>query len=137
MWPQKYGEKHHAYCRSCLGRVRRLAAPALAQPLPAAASYPPIVGTKGVVTTHALSMEMANRIAQGAVEQCRKMGFRTTITVLDASGTLKAFLRDDGTGPHTISLVAGQGLYRHHPGEPFRHLRHLRHRAAIRRWVRP
>ena len=80
------------------------AASAWAQPLPAAASYPPIVGTKGVVTTHALSMEMANRIAQGAVEQCRKMGFRTTITVLDASGALKAFLRDDGTGPHTISL---------------------------------
>lgn len=80
------------------------AAPALAQPLPAPASYPPITGTKGVVTTHALSMELANRIANAAVEQCRKMGFRTTITVLDASGALKAFLRDDGTGPHTIGL---------------------------------
>jgi uncharacterized protein GlcG (DUF336 family) len=84
--------------------VSLAAVPALGQPLPAPASYPPVTGEKGVVTTHALSMEMADKIAHGAVDACRKMGFRTTITVLDASGTLKAFLRDDGTGPHTISL---------------------------------
>ena len=78
---------------------------ALAQPLPAPASYPPVVGTAGVVTTHGLSMQMADRIAHGAVEACRKMGFRTTIAVLDVSGTMKAFLRDDGTGPHTVALA--------------------------------
>ncbi len=77
---------------------------ASAQPLPAPASYPPVTGAKGVVATHALSMELADRIAHAAIDQCRKMGFRTTITVLDASGALKSFLRDDGTGPHTISL---------------------------------
>jgi uncharacterized protein GlcG (DUF336 family) len=81
-----------------------LAAPAFAQPLPAPASYPPVTGEKGVVTTHALSLELADKIAHGAVEACRKMGYHTTITVLDASGALKAFLRDDMTGPHTISL---------------------------------
>src|SRR3954471_13413444 len=81
-----------------------IAAPALAQPLPAPASYPPVTGEKGVVTTHALSMELADKIAHGGVEACRKMGSLTTITVLDSSGALKAFLRDDGTGPHTISL---------------------------------
>ena len=80
------------------------AAPALAQPLPAPASYPPVTGDKGVVTTHALSMEMADQHRPWRGGACRKMGFRTTITVLDASGALKAFLRDDGTGPHTISL---------------------------------
>jgi uncharacterized protein GlcG (DUF336 family) len=81
-----------------------LAAPAFAQPLPAPASYPPVTGEKGVVSTHALSLELADRIAHAAVDACRKMGFHTTITVLDSSGALKAFLRDDGTGPHTISL---------------------------------
>jgi uncharacterized protein GlcG (DUF336 family) len=80
------------------------ATPALAQPLPAPASYPPVVGEKGVVSTHALSMAMADEIAHAAVAACRKMGFHTTITVLDSSGALKAFLRDDMTGPHTISL---------------------------------
>src|SRR4051812_39498784 len=84
--------------------VSVLATSAQAQPLPAPASYPPVVGDKGVMTTHALSMALADRIAHGAVDACRKMGFHTTITVLDASGALKAFLRDDMTGPHTISL---------------------------------
>ena len=81
-----------------------LATPALAQPLPAPASYPPVTAEKGVVTTHALSLELADKIAHGAIEACRKMGYHTTITVLDSSGALKAFLRDDMTGPHTISL---------------------------------
>ena len=77
----------------------------MAQPLPAPASYPPVVGAKGVVQTHALSMELADRIAHAAIDQCRKMGYRTTIAVLDSSGAMKAFLRDDGTGPHTIGLA--------------------------------
>jgi uncharacterized protein GlcG (DUF336 family) len=81
-----------------------LAAPAFAQPLPAPASYPPVTGDKGVVVTHALSLDMADKIAHGAINACRKMGYHTTITVLDSSGALKAFLRDDMTGPHTISL---------------------------------
>jgi uncharacterized protein GlcG (DUF336 family) len=81
-----------------------LAAPAFAQPLPAPASYPPVTGEKGVVTTHALSLELADKIAHAAIDACRKMGYHTTITVLDSSGALKAFLRDDMTGPHTISL---------------------------------
>jgi len=78
--------------------------PALAQPLLAPASYPPVTGASGVISTHALSIEMADKIAHSAVDSCRKMGFRTTITVLDNSGALKSFLPDDGTGPHTISL---------------------------------
>jgi uncharacterized protein GlcG (DUF336 family) len=81
-----------------------LATPALAQPLPAPASYPPVTGEKGVVVTHALSLELADKIAHAAIDACRKMGYHTTITVLDSSGALKAFLRDDMTGPHTISL---------------------------------
>jgi uncharacterized protein GlcG (DUF336 family) len=58
----------------------------------------------GIVTTHELSLEMAQKIAMGAIDQCRSMGFHTTITVVDSAGLMKAFLRDEGTGPHTISL---------------------------------
>src|SRR5580698_2777064 len=58
----------------------------------------------GLVTTHELSLEMAQKIAMGAIEQCRSMGFHTTITVVDSAGLMKAFLRDEGTGPHTIDL---------------------------------
>ena len=81
------------------------AAPVLAQPLPAPASYPPVVGEKGVVTTHELSIDLAERIARGGIDACRKMGFHTTMAVIDSSGTLKAFLRDEKTGPHTITLA--------------------------------
>jgi uncharacterized protein GlcG (DUF336 family) len=76
-----------------------------AQPAPAPASYPPVVGEKGVVTTHELSLDMAEKIARASIDACRKMGFHTTMVVVDSSGALKAFLRDEKTGPHTISLA--------------------------------
>jgi len=78
---------------------------ALAQPLPAPASYPPVVGEKGVVTSHEISLDMAEKIAHAGIEACRKMGFHTTMVVVDSSGTMKAFLRDDKTGPHTANLA--------------------------------
>lgn len=82
-----------------------IAAPALAQPLPAPASYPPVVPDKGVIVSHELSLDLAEKIARGGIEACRKMGFHTTMVVVDSSGTMKAFLRDDHTGPHTIALA--------------------------------
>lgn len=86
-----------------------MALPALvaasAQPLPAPASYPPVVGAKGVVTTHEMSLDMAEKIARAGIEKCRQLGYHTTMVVVDSSGTMKAFLRDDQTGPHTINLA--------------------------------
>ena len=82
-----------------------LAGSSLAQPLPAPASYPPVVGEKGVVSTHEISLDMAEKIARGGIEACRKMGFHTTMVVIDSGGTMKAFLRDDKTGPHTVTLA--------------------------------
>ena len=79
--------------------------PSWAQPLPAPASYPPVVAQTGVIATHELSLDMAEKIARAGIEACRKMGFHTTMVVVDSSGTMKAFLRDDQTGPHTIALA--------------------------------
>ena len=62
------------------------------------------VSAQGLITQKALSLEMAQAIAQGAVERCRADGFSVSVTVIDASGLLKAFLRDEGNGPHTIDL---------------------------------
>jgi uncharacterized protein GlcG (DUF336 family) len=60
---------------------------------------------QGLVTQKALSLEMAQTIVQATVERCRADGFSVSVTVLDASGLLKAFVRDDGiNGPHTIDL---------------------------------
>jgi uncharacterized protein GlcG (DUF336 family) len=60
---------------------------------------------QGLVTQKALSFEMAQAIVQGTVERCRADGFSVSVSVIDGSGLLKAFVRDDGVnGPHTIDL---------------------------------
>jgi uncharacterized protein GlcG (DUF336 family) len=64
-----------------------------------------VIAEKGVRATHELSLDMAQKIAWAGIEQCRKMGFRTTMTVLDSAGLVKVVLRDEGTGPHTLSLA--------------------------------
>lgn len=59
---------------------------------------------QGVITQRALSLDGARAIAEGTVEKCRADGFRVSVTVIDAGGTLKAFFRDDGAAPHTIDF---------------------------------
>jgi uncharacterized protein GlcG (DUF336 family) len=59
---------------------------------------------QGLITQKALPLEMAQTIAQGAVEKCRVDGFHVSVSIIDASGLLKVFVRDEGTGPHTIDL---------------------------------
>ena len=57
---------------------------------------------QGLVTQKALSMEMAQAVVQATVERCRAIGFRVSVTVVDSAGLMKAFVRDENTGPHTI-----------------------------------
>lgn len=65
---------------------------------------PPASFAQGLITQKALSLDMAQTIAQGAVERCRADGFHVSVSVIDGSGLLKVFMRDEGTGPHTIDL---------------------------------
>src|SRR5438552_13848382 len=64
----------------------------------------PTASAQGLVTQKAISLEMAQAIIQGTIERCRADGFRVSVTVIDGSGLLKAFVRDEGSGPHTIDL---------------------------------
>jgi len=64
----------------------------------------PAFAADGLLTHHEMSMEMAEKIARGAIDASRALGFHTTITVIDSGGLMKAFLRDEDTGPHTIDL---------------------------------
>jgi len=59
---------------------------------------------QSLVTEKAISLPTAQAIAHAAIEKCRGNGFRVSVSVIDGSGVLKAFVRDDGTGPHTIDL---------------------------------
>jgi uncharacterized protein GlcG (DUF336 family) len=72
-----------------------LALPVAVAALPAAAQE--------VITERALSLDLAQGMAQAALAKCRADGNHVSVTVLDRDGLLKAVLRDDGSGPHTLT----------------------------------
>jgi len=57
---------------------------------------------QNIVNERQISLGSASEAAEAAITQCRKNGFRVTVTVVDRSGQIKAVMRDDGTGPHTL-----------------------------------
>jgi len=50
------------------------------------------------------SADAAQAIARGALDKCRADGYHVSVTVIDDGNRLKAFVRDDGSGPHTIDF---------------------------------
>jgi uncharacterized protein GlcG (DUF336 family) len=57
-----------------------------------------------VITRKTMSFDLALAIAQGALRKCRSDGYHVSITVLDDSGVLKAFMRDDGAGLGSVDV---------------------------------
>ena len=57
---------------------------------------------QGVLAVKDVSLGLAQAIAQGVIDQCRKDGFRVTATVMNRAGQVVVVLRDDGTSPHTV-----------------------------------
>ena len=49
-----------------------------------------------------MSLELANEIAGAAVAACAANGYAVAATVVDRAGTVKAQLRADNAGPHTL-----------------------------------
>lgn len=64
---------------------------------------PQLGHAQGVVTERNISAGLAAEAVAAAVEACTGRGFRVTAAVVDRSGVLKALLRADGAGPHTVS----------------------------------
>ncbi len=58
-------------------------------------------GAQGLLTEKNISLAMAQAIANGALEQCKSMGFRVSVTVIDRAGMPIVMLRGDGAGLHT------------------------------------
>lgn len=67
------------------------------------AVVPLAAGAQGLVTERTLSAGLAAEAVAAAVESCAGRGFRVTAAVVDRSGVLRALLRADGAGPHTIA----------------------------------
>ncbi|MCB1934771.1 MAG: heme-binding protein [Nitrosomonas sp.] len=60
------------------------------------------VFSKGQDGEKKLTMELASKAAMAAVKQCESDGFRVSVAIVDSAGLIKAQLRADGAGPHTL-----------------------------------
>jgi uncharacterized protein GlcG (DUF336 family) len=58
-------------------------------------------GTQGIVTQKNIMLALAQTIANAAIAQCRSMGYKISVTVVDREGLPIAMMRDDGAGLST------------------------------------
>lgn len=63
---------------------------------------PAAVYAQALLTERNLALNAAYDVASGALAQCRKDGFRVTVTVLERGGRTRVVLQDDGASPHTV-----------------------------------
>ena len=49
-----------------------------------------------------LSLALATKAAHAAVDKCLANGYRVSVTIVDQGGNIRAVVRQDGAGPHTI-----------------------------------
>ncbi len=87
----------------CL-RMTRWSRPVLVS---AAASLALILGSgtatpADLLTEKVLPLSLATEAAQAALVACREKGFHISVAVTDQSGLVRALLRDDNAGPHTL-----------------------------------
>jgi uncharacterized protein GlcG (DUF336 family) len=66
------------------------------------ALVPCTASAQAVVSERTLSYTAALEMATAALDQCRKDGYKVTITVLNRAGRTKVVLHDDGANPHTL-----------------------------------
>ena len=56
---------------------------------------------QGIVTQKNITLALAQTIANEAIAQCRSMGYKISVTVVDREGLPLVMLRDDGAGLST------------------------------------
>jgi len=55
-------------------------------------------GAQGIVTQKNITLQLAQTVANAAITQCRTIGYRISVTVVDREGLPLVMLRDDGAG---------------------------------------
>jgi len=68
----------------------------------------PVVAQSRPTSPRELSVALASQAAQEALATCERSGFHVSVTVLDRSGSARAFLRGDGSTPHTPDSARGK-----------------------------
>jgi uncharacterized protein GlcG (DUF336 family) len=79
--------------------------PSLAFTIATLVASPLSTFSQGVVTQKQISLDMAQSIAQAAVDSCRAQNYHIVAIVLDPNGMIKVMLRDEGPGPNIIELA--------------------------------
>ena len=63
----------------------------------------PAKGSAGELPHQAvLPLVLATKAASAAVERCTKDGYQVSAAIVDRAGVVRALLREDGAGPHTV-----------------------------------
>ena len=62
----------------------------------------PAAFAQGVVTERSIGHAAATEAALAAVSDCLAKGYRVSAAVVNQSGQIKAIVRADGAGPHTL-----------------------------------
>ncbi|MBI4384761.1 MAG: heme-binding protein [Nitrospinae bacterium] len=55
-----------------------------------------------LIQEKSLPLSLAQKAANAAREKCEADGYKISVAVVDGGGNLKALVRGDGAGPHTI-----------------------------------
>lgn len=63
---------------------------------------PTVVATEDLPREAVLPLSLASTAASAALDRCEKDGHRVTVAVVDRAGILRALMRGDGAGPHTV-----------------------------------
>jgi len=69
-----------------------------------AAVFSPGALAQGLPTQKVLTIDVAQAIAEESMAKCRADGYKVTVTVVDSTNVLKAFLRDDGAPMGTVEM---------------------------------
>jgi len=83
---------------------------AAALALAAGLALPGIAAAQGVIAERSISSTLAVEAAQAAVAACAERNFRVSAAVVDRHGILKALVRADGAGPHTVDASRGKAF---------------------------
>jgi uncharacterized protein GlcG (DUF336 family) len=59
------------------------------------------IAAQGIILQKNLTLSLAQTIADAAIAQCRSMGYKVSVTIVDREGLPIVMLRDDGAGLHT------------------------------------
>lgn len=63
---------------------------------------PALSGAEDLPREAVLPLSLATKAASAAADKCTQDGHRVSVAVVDRAGLLRAFVRTDGAGPHTI-----------------------------------